>query len=118
MPCYTMAQIRLTELWKVDPRLFGISLRKFVIEMEAVHGKVDVKIDGKTCTIRVAGELITVDMAEGTLNFRRGMEDIKNALKRNYSETVVQHVSQNPGVRRKFNMRQTGQREYVLQKRI
>lgn len=118
MPCYLRAQIKLTENWKVRPDLFAQSLRNFVIEMEAIYGRnVKVIVDQTTAIINVYGEQITVDTKEGTIQFRRGMETVKNALKRNYSETVVRHVAMNPGIRSKFDLRQTATREYVLQKR-
>lgn len=118
MPCYLRVKVTLTEKWKVRPDLFGQSLKNFVTEMESVYGKnVNVTIDQTTCIIKVYGEQITVDMKEGTIQFRRGMQDVKNALKRNYSETVVRHAAGNPGIRSKYNLRQTGTREYTLQKR-
>lgn len=118
MPCYLSVQVKLTEKWKVRPDLFAQSLKNFVIEMESVYGKnVKVLVDQTTCIINVYGEQITVDMKEGTINFRRGMQDVKNALKRNYSETVVRHVAGNPGIRSKYDLRQTATREYTLQKR-
>lgn len=118
MPCYTQAEIRLTENWKVRADLFAASLKGFVVEMESIYGKsVQVKVDQTTAVIMVYGERITVDMKAGTVEFKRNMDTVKNALKRHYSQTVVKHVAQNPRIRAAFDMKQKSTNEFVLNRR-
>ena len=118
MPCYTQVEVKLTENWKVRGDLFAACLKGFVTEMESIYGKsVQVKIEGTMAYIMVYGERVTVDMKAGTVEFRRNMEAVKNALKRHYSQRVVKHVAQNPRIRAAFNVKQTSTNEFVLNRR-
>ncbi|MHC1728547.1 MAG: hypothetical protein AB9866_21525 [Syntrophobacteraceae bacterium] len=120
MPCYTQSEIRINEEeFKARADIMKSALPTLRKELKAFYGEYNayVLMDDRGMTLSVAGNEINLDFTTGKLTYPQNLIIAKNMLKRNYSAAVVKAVSLQSRVKSKFNLKQTAEREYRLERR-
>jgi hypothetical protein len=104
--------------FKTRKDIFLKGLPDFERFMQSEYGdNIEIEQSGTITTVRVWGRAIIVDHQAGEIEYTADMQLIANALKRSYSASVIKTVAQGTRIKSKFNLKQTGQRDFTLQRR-
>jgi len=119
MPCWTETRITIKdEEWAVRPDIFALALPKFLEQVKKFDFTANVnKYGANIITIGTVDQRIMIDFERGRLIYAQNLDSVKNLLKRTYSEQVIKTVAQRTQIKSKFNLKQTGQLEYNLERR-